>query len=90
MICFQTQVNWTHLIYYTTNQNIVPEAKVQVYFYDVLAKGLKNLEEHRQMPGKAILLHNALLGLYAYDLYHQVCWFSLINTRISVKAVRVL
>ncbi|XP_017878530.1 endothelin-converting enzyme homolog [Ceratina calcarata] len=65
-------VNWTHLIHYTTNYTINPDAKVQVYFYEVLAEGLKNLKEDKAIgPHYPMLLYNALLGLYAHDLYHQ-------------------
>ena len=43
---------------------------MQVYFYDALSKGLKNLE--RLEEEDPMTLHNALLGLYVRNLYHKV------------------
>ncbi|XP_068965497.1 neprilysin-1-like [Bombus flavifrons] len=62
-------INWTHLIYLLTNEKVQPEVKVQVYFYDALSKGLKNLEKFEEDP---MTLHNALLGLYVHNLYHKL------------------
>lgn len=51
-------------------------AKLQVYFHNELKKGLHNLEEfNRRSPME---LNNALLGLYARNLYHEVFPFSML------------
>ncbi|XP_076648540.1 neprilysin isoform X2 [Halictus rubicundus] len=63
-------INWPQLIKYLTKYNIEPEVYVQVYFYDALIKGLKNLEEFGSKS--PIELNNALLGLYAQTLYQQL------------------
>ncbi|XP_060815652.1 neprilysin-1-like [Bombus pascuorum] len=63
-------INWSHLIYLLTNEKVKPEVKVQVYFYDALSKGLKNLE--RLEEEDPMTLHNALLGLYVRNLYHKL------------------
>lgn len=66
----RSQVNWTQLIYLLTKRQIKPEVRVQVYFYDALAQGLKSLEEFKDED--PMQLNNALLGLYARNLYHEV------------------
>lgn len=48
---------------------------MQVYVYDALAKGLETLDNFSKRD--PMLLHNALLGLYARDLYQDVCSLSL-------------
>ncbi|CAK9799137.1 Endothelin-converting enzyme homolog [Anthophora quadrimaculata] len=63
-------VNWSQLIYNLTKKEIVPETKAQVYFYDALAAGLKSLDDLWET--EPMLLHNALLGLYARNLYHEL------------------
>ncbi|KAK1116663.1 hypothetical protein K0M31_018204 [Melipona bicolor] len=63
-------VNWTQLIFLLTNELVHPETKVQVYFYDALEKGLRSLEKFGQE--NPMLLHNALLGLYARNLYQEL------------------
>ncbi|XP_043510483.1 endothelin-converting enzyme 1-like [Frieseomelitta varia] len=63
-------VNWTQLILLLTNGLVEPNTKVQVYFYDALDKGLKSLEKFGQE--NSMLLHNALLGLYARNLYQEL------------------
>ncbi|XP_071876239.1 neprilysin-1 [Bombus fervidus] len=63
-------INWSHLIYLLTNEKVKPEVKVQVYFYDALSKGLKNLEQLEEED--PMILHNALLGLYVRNLYHKL------------------
>ncbi|XP_053997931.1 neprilysin-1-like [Hylaeus anthracinus] len=63
-------VDWTHLIYVLTKAKVLPNAYVQVYFYDALIKGLKNLAEFEARD--AAQLNNALLGLYAHNLYHKL------------------
>ncbi|XP_034175923.2 endothelin-converting enzyme homolog [Osmia lignaria lignaria] len=63
-------VNWTQLIYLLTKRQIKPEARVQVYFYDALAQGLKSLEKFKNED--PMQLNNALLGLYARNLYHEL------------------
>lgn len=47
---------------------------VQVYVYDALAKGLETLDNFSKRD--PMLLHNALLGLYARDLHQDVCSLS--------------
>lgn len=70
------QVNWTQLIYLLTKEQIKPmniintAVRVQVYFYDALDQGLKSLEEFKAED--PMQLNNALLGLYARNLYHEV------------------
>ncbi|XP_076634122.1 endothelin-converting enzyme 1 isoform X2 [Colletes latitarsis] len=63
-------IDWTRLIFMLTKEKIQPEVNVQVYFYDALVQGLKNLEAFEAKD--AIGLNNALLGLYAHDVYHKV------------------
>ncbi|CAK9814996.1 nep-2 [Anthophora plagiata] len=63
-------VNWSQLIYNLTKREIVPETRAQVYFYDALAAGLKSLDNLWET--EPMLLHNALLGLYARNLYHEL------------------
>ncbi|CAK9828523.1 nep-2 [Anthophora retusa] len=63
-------VNWSQLIYNLTKKEIVPETRAQVYFYDALAAGLKSLDVLWET--EPMLLHNALLGLYARNLYHEL------------------
>lgn len=56
--------------------------RVQIYFYNALDQGLKSLEEFKAED--PMQLNNALLGLYARNLYHEVhssfyfmsCYFS--------------
>ncbi|XP_076634121.1 endothelin-converting enzyme 1 isoform X1 [Colletes latitarsis] len=62
-------IDWTRLIFMLTKEKIQPEVNVQVYFYDALVQGLKNLEAFEAKD--AIGLNNALLGLYAHDVYHK-------------------
>ncbi|XP_003707770.2 endothelin-converting enzyme 1 [Megachile rotundata] len=69
-------VNWTQLIYLLTKEQIKPmntintTVRVQVYFYNVLDQGLKSLEEFKAED--PMQLNNALLGLYARNLYHEL------------------
>ncbi|XP_031365537.1 neprilysin-3-like isoform X2 [Apis dorsata] len=63
-------INWTQLIYFLTKQRVQEKVKVQVYFYNELAKGLKILEEFEKTD--PMTLYNALLALYARNLYHEL------------------
>lgn len=49
---------------------ITSVANIQVYFHAALIKGLRRLEEFgKEDP---IGLNNAIIGLYAHKLYHEV------------------
>lgn len=49
---------------------ITSEANIQVYFYSALVKGLQTLEKFSKED--PVGLNNAIIGLYAYKLYHEV------------------
>lgn len=49
---------------------ITSVANIQVYFYTTLIKGLLKLEEFSKED--PIGLNNAIIGLYAHKLYHEV------------------
>ncbi|XP_076243957.1 endothelin-converting enzyme homolog [Calliopsis andreniformis] len=63
-------VNWTSLFYSLVKTKVGPDTHVQVYFYDALVQGLKSLEGVREKS--PMQLNNALLGLYAHDLYREL------------------
>ncbi|XP_043490073.1 neprilysin-2-like isoform X2 [Polistes fuscatus] len=64
-----TFINWYNLISSLTSKkiNIV---KFQVYFYEQMIQGLQNLETFRKKEPKGF--HNAVLGLYAHQLYQDL------------------
>ncbi|XP_016907913.2 membrane metallo-endopeptidase-like 1 isoform X3 [Apis cerana] len=72
-------INWTQLIYFLTKQRVQEKVKVQVYFYNELAKGLKILEEFEKTD--PMTLYNALLALYARNLYHEL----VLSKHVDVK-----
>lgn len=65
------QVNWAQLIRSLTGMYIITnEANIQVYFHSALIKGLKILEKFSKED--PVGLNNAIIGLYAHKLYHEV------------------
>lgn len=62
------QINWTELIHTITGVQLTPNTELQVYFEDQLIRALKSLEKFHELYE----LNNALLGLYAKNLYEQV------------------
>ncbi|KAL2715998.1 neprilysin-2-like isoform X4 [Vespula squamosa] len=67
-----TFINWYDLTTSLISKNV--DAKFQVYFYEELIKGLQNLEAFWKR--RPMLFHNAVLGLYAQKLYHEVCVYN--------------
>ncbi|KAK2580040.1 hypothetical protein KPH14_012326 [Odynerus spinipes] len=65
-----TFINWYQLMFLLTTNNVLHDANMQVYFYDQLVKGLQHLENF--WKEKPIDFHNAVLGLYAQKLYHEL------------------
>lgn len=45
---------------------------MQVYFHAALIKGLRRLEEYAKKDPMG--LNNAIMGLYAHKLYHEVIY----------------
>lgn len=65
------QVNWAQLIRSLTGMYIITnEANIQVYFHSALIKGLQVLEKFSKVD--PVGLNNAIIGLYAHKLYHEV------------------
>ncbi|KAK0094331.1 hypothetical protein PV326_011226 [Microctonus aethiopoides] len=60
-------INWTELIHTITGVQLTPNTELQVYFEDQLIRALKSLEKFHELYE----LNNALLGLYAKNLYEQ-------------------
>ncbi|XP_072763378.1 endothelin-converting enzyme 2 [Anoplolepis gracilipes] len=66
-----TFVNWTQLIRSLTGMYMITsEANIQVYFHTSLIKGLRRLEKFSKED--PVGLNNAILGLYAHQLYHEL------------------
>ncbi|XP_025268661.1 neprilysin-2-like isoform X1 [Camponotus floridanus] len=66
-----TFVNWTQLIHSLTGMYIITsEANIQVYFHSALVKGLQILEKFSKED--PVGLKNAIIGLYAHKLYHEL------------------
>ncbi|KAF7409722.1 hypothetical protein HZH68_004103 [Vespula germanica] len=63
-----TFINWYNLTTSLISKNV--DAKFQVYFYEELVEGLQNLELFWKK--KPIHFYNAVLGLYAQKLYHEL------------------
>ncbi|XP_029164653.1 endothelin-converting enzyme 2-like [Nylanderia fulva] len=64
-------VNWSQLICSLTEMDMITSvANIQVYFYTELIKGLRRLEEFSKED--PIGLNNAIIGLYAHKLYHEL------------------
>ncbi|KMQ97773.1 endothelin-converting enzyme 2 [Lasius niger] len=64
-------INWKQLIRSLTEMEMITSvANIQVYFHAALIKGLRRLEEFgKEDP---IGLNNAIIGLYAHKLYHEL------------------
>ncbi|KAK0162961.1 hypothetical protein PV327_006685 [Microctonus hyperodae] len=60
-------INWTELIHTITGTQLTSNTELQVYFKDQLIRALKSLEKFHELYE----LNNALLGLYAKNLYEQ-------------------
>lgn len=70
-LSFLLQVNWTQLIRSLTGMYIITsEANIQIYFHSALVKGLQILEKFSKED--PVGLNNAIIGLYAHKLYHEV------------------
>ncbi|KAM0728001.1 Endothelin-converting enzyme 2 [Formica fusca] len=66
-----TFVNWTQLIRSLTGMDMITsEANIQIYFYTALIKGLRELEKFSKEDPAG--LNNAILGLYAHNLYQEL------------------
>lgn len=51
---------------------MITSENIQVYFHAALVKGLRKLEEYAKED--PIGLNNAIMGLYAHRLYHEVIY----------------
>ncbi|KAH0554081.1 neprilysin-like [Cotesia glomerata] len=63
-------LNWTQLISITTGMTLKSDDKIQIYFKDNLFRILNILEQFSTMHLRE--LNNALLGLYARNLYNEL------------------
>lgn len=51
---------------------MITSEDIQVYFHAALIKGLRRLEEYAKNDSMG--LNNAIMGLYAHRLYHEVIY----------------
>ncbi|XP_074095408.1 membrane metallo-endopeptidase-like 1 isoform X2 [Cotesia typhae] len=63
-------LNWTQLISSTTGMTLKSDDKIQIYFKENLFRVLNTLEQFSRMHLRE--LNNALLGLYARNLYNEL------------------
>ncbi|XP_011156691.2 endothelin-converting enzyme 2 isoform X1 [Solenopsis invicta] len=63
-------VNWAELIRLLTGMNMMINESIQVYFHAALTKGLHRLEEYAKK--NPMDFNNAIMGLYAHKLYHEL------------------
>ncbi|XP_043285626.1 endothelin-converting enzyme 1-like [Venturia canescens] len=63
-------INWVHLIKKLTGFDLGPNSELQVYHKVELTRALRRLDELAREHDRR--LHNALLGLYAQNLYQNL------------------
>lgn len=81
------QVNWDELIHSLTGMNMITSENIQVYFHAALVKGLRRLEEYAKEDPMG--LNNAIMGLYAHKLYHEVIMYMLNSFAFKCNKIKI-